>query len=103
MYKTILYKYKMILYKYETVLYMYKMVLYKYEMILYMYKMIPYLYGMPSYRPWMMASGSPAPSSGKRKQNGPGRTSESGHACPFGASVKCPLSDNPPGPLPFRL
>jgi hypothetical protein len=37
------------------------------------------------------------------RKNGPGRTSESGPACPFGASVKCPLSDNPPGPSPLSL
>jgi hypothetical protein len=37
------------------------------------------------------------------RKNGPGRTSESGHACPCVASVKCPLSDNPPGPSPLSL
>jgi hypothetical protein len=33
------------------------------------------------------------------RKNSPDRTSESGHACPCGASVKCPLSDNPSGPF----
>jgi hypothetical protein len=35
------------------------------------------------------------------RKNSLGRTSESGHACPCGASVKWLLSDNPPYVSPF--